>query len=173
MPHNRIYWNIYESPVGPLLVQVNLAGELLKLEWQATQAQIAMQGMDMEHSKYACGEVEYQLQQYFSGERESFSIKAKPSGSPFRQQVWQRVRRIPYGEQISYGELARKIGNRQAARAVAAAVADNPISIVIPCHRVVPKSGGPGNYALRSLPDGSGKKIKLHLLSHEVMHKAN
>ena len=82
-----------------------------------------------------------QLEEYFSGEREEFDVTLAPVGTPFQLQVWDELRRIPYGQTISYGELARRIGKPEASRAVGLANGRNPISIIVPCHRVIGANG--------------------------------
>lgn len=82
-----------------------------------------------------------QLAEYFAGRRREFDVPLKLHGTPFQQRVWQELVRIPFGETISYAELARRIGNRAACRAVGAANGRNPISILVPCHRVIGTSG--------------------------------
>jgi len=82
-----------------------------------------------------------QLDEYFRGKRKAFALELEPRGTPFQQRVWKELLRIPYGETRSYKAVARKIGNGQAARAVGTANARNPISIVIPCHRVLGSRG--------------------------------
>ena len=88
-----------------------------------------------------------QLDAYFSGELVDFEITVRPRGTPFQQDVWAYLRTIPYGATSTYGEIAATIGRPAAARAVGAANGANPISIVIPCHRVVGASGGLTGYA--------------------------
>lgn len=82
-----------------------------------------------------------QLGEYFAGERRSFALPLDPQGSPFQQQVWLGLREIPYGETLSYGALAAKLGKPSAARAVGLANGRNPLSIVVPCHRVIGAGG--------------------------------
>lgn len=82
-----------------------------------------------------------QLREYFAGERRQFELPLHPLGTPFQQDVWQQLRLIPYGTTISYGELARRVGNAHASRAVGAANGRNPLSIVVPCHRVIGSNG--------------------------------
>ena len=82
-------------------------------------------------------DVTAQLAEYFSGQRETFTIPLAWSGSPFQERVWQELAKIPYGATVSYGSLARTIGRPLAARAVGSAVGRNPISIIVPCHRVL------------------------------------
>ena len=101
-----------------------------------------------------------QLQDYFAGKREEFDLPLAPEGTPFQQKVWKRLCDIPYGETISYGELARQIGNPKASRAVGLANGSNPIPIVIPCHRVIGSNGKLTGY-------GGGLPIKEKLLGLE------
>jgi len=88
-----------------------------------------------------------QLGEYFAGCRTGFDLRLCPQGTPFEQQVWQAVARIPYGSTRSYGELARELGDPRLAQAVGAANARNPLCIVIPCHRVVGADGSLTGYA--------------------------
>lgn len=88
-----------------------------------------------------------QLDEYFAGERRDFDLPFAPIGTPFQHRVWEELRRVGYGETITYGELARRIGAPNAARAVGLANGKNPISILIPCHRVIGASGKMTGYA--------------------------
>lgn len=120
-----------------------------------------------EENKYACGEVEWQLDQYFAGEIRSFDLAVEYDGTGFQRAVWGRLRKVDYGTTMTYGLLAQKIGRRDAAQAVGNAVAANPIAIIIPCHRVIPASGDIGSYARRSLPEERGNRMKRFLLKLE------
>jgi len=101
------------------------------------------------------------LERYFAGERESFEdVRLELEGTPFQRRVWQGLSKIPYGQSISYGELARRIGKPSAARAVGLANGRNPISIVVPCHRVIGASGSLTGY-------GGGLEAKRRLLELE------
>ncbi len=82
-----------------------------------------------------------QLKAYFAGERFKFQFPLSPSGTAFQLKVWGALQRTPYGQTISYGQVASSIGNPKASRAVGAAVGSNPLPIVVPCHRVIGKSG--------------------------------
>lgn len=88
-----------------------------------------------------------QLADYFEGRRREFELPMAPGGTPFQRRVWDEIRRIPYGETISYAELARRAGAPGAARAAGAATGRNPLSIVVPCHRVIASGGSLTGYA--------------------------
>ncbi|MFB9680758.1 methylated-DNA--[protein]-cysteine S-methyltransferase [Streptosporangium vulgare] len=92
-------------------------------------------------------EVRRQLGEYFAGERTRFELPLAPRGDAFQQRVWRLLTEIPFGETRSYGELARRLGNVSLAQAVGAANARNPVSVIVPCHRVVGADGGLTGYA--------------------------
>jgi methylated-DNA-[protein]-cysteine S-methyltransferase len=109
-----------------------------------------------------------QLTAYFEGRRRRFSLPLAPVGTPFQRRVWEALREIPYGETISYSELAKRTGRPRAIRASGAANGKNPISVVIPCHRVVGKDGsltgyGGGLETKRALLDLEGVSAPGHL----------
>ncbi len=101
-----------------------------------------------------------QLEEYFSGARTSFALPLAPRGTPFQLAVWNALTGIPYGETITYGELARRVGRPAASRAVGQANGANPLPIVCPCHRVVAAGGRLGGY-------GGGTETKRRLLALE------
>jgi methylated-DNA-[protein]-cysteine S-methyltransferase len=101
-----------------------------------------------------------QLEEYFAGRREQFDIPLELSGTDFQKSVWRQLAHIPYGETVSYAELALMVGRPQAYRAVGQANGANPIPIVLPCHRVVASGGGLGGY-------GGGLPMKRKLLALE------
>jgi methylated-DNA-[protein]-cysteine S-methyltransferase len=100
-----------------------------------------------------------QLEEYFAGERTEFTVPMELDGTPFQKDVWTELTRIPYGETISYGELARRVGRPKGPRAVGQANGKNPIPIIVPCHRVL-ASTGIGGY-------GGGLPMKRTLLAVE------
>jgi methylated-DNA-[protein]-cysteine S-methyltransferase len=102
-----------------------------------------------------------ELQQYLAGERREFTFPIRSTGSEFSQRVWCAVQEIPYGETMTYGELARRIGKPNALRAVGTANGRNPLPLVIPCHRVVAAGGKLGGY-------GGGLRLKRKLLDLEA-----
>jgi methylated-DNA-[protein]-cysteine S-methyltransferase len=98
--------------------------------------------------------------EYFDGRRRQFDLPLAPEGTPFQQRVWRALLDIPYGQTTSYGEIAIRLGQRSASRAVGLANGSNPLPIVIPCHRVIGASGKLTGY-------GGGLAIKEHLLALE------
>jgi methylated-DNA-[protein]-cysteine S-methyltransferase len=133
------------SPLGELLV-VGDGESLRALHLQAGSRPGAI-GESWRRADQPFAAVRDQLDQYFAGERSVFELALAPSGTPFQDRVWRELQRIPYGQAISYSELARRVGRPTAARAAGAANARNPISILIPCHRVVGAGGGLSGYA--------------------------
>jgi methylated-DNA-[protein]-cysteine S-methyltransferase len=101
-----------------------------------------------------------QLAEYFAGMRTTFDLPLDAAGSPFEQRVWEALRAIPYGATVTYGELARRLGDPRATRAVGAANGKNPIPIIVPCHRVVGAHGALTGF-------GGGLQRKRRLLEHE------
>jgi methylated-DNA-[protein]-cysteine S-methyltransferase len=101
-----------------------------------------------------------ELREYFAGDRREFDLPLDPVGTPFQQLAWHVLRTIPFGQTITYGEQARRLGDARKARAVGAANGRNPISIVVPCHRVVGSSGGLTGFA-------GGLDAKAWLIQHE------
>ena len=106
------------------------------------------------------GKASAQLREYFAGERLEFDVPLAPHGTPFQLAAWQALRTIPYGETVSYGEQARRLGDRNLARAVGAANGRNPLPIIVPCHRVIGADGSLTGY-------GGGIERKRRLLEHE------
>jgi methylated-DNA-[protein]-cysteine S-methyltransferase len=153
----RCYTRI-ESPLGPLLLAADEAG-LREIRF-VNGRQPAQPELSWKEGCAPFGQTIRQLQAYFAGELESFDLQLAPEGTPFQLEVWRRLCDIPYGETISYGELAGRIGNPRASRAVGLANGSNPIPIVIPCHRVIGSNGKLTGY-------GGGLPIKEKLLALE------
>ena len=105
-----------------------------------------------------------QLQEYFKGERQEFSLKLNPQGTDFQQRVWEALLTIPYGKTTSYLQLSQQLGDVKAIRAVANANGKNPIWIIVPCHRVIGSDGSLTGYA-------GGLHRKQWLLEHESPYK--
>jgi O-6-methylguanine DNA methyltransferase len=147
-----------ESPLGPLL----LAAEdgALTLLWMSPLPERETGGADARDRAVlaAAGE---QLEAYFAGDLTAFDLPLAPRGTTFQQRVWSALVEIPFGETISYGALAMRLGRPGAARAVGLANGSNPISIIIPCHRVIGSDGRLTGY-------GGGIDRKAWLLDHEA-----
>lgn len=150
----------YVSPVGTLCLAAE-GGSLVGLWMEGQRFFGAPFGAlpDPCAPMGAAAEAVRWLDAYFGGERPSpADLPLAPRGTPFRRCVWQELCRIPYGETLSYGELAARVGSSP--RAVGGAVGCNPIALIIPCHRVVAADGGLGGYA-------GGEARKRYLLAHE------
>jgi methylated-DNA-[protein]-cysteine S-methyltransferase len=106
-----------------------------------------------------------QLKEYFAGQRYRFDLPIQQEGTPFQQKVWTELQKIPYGERISYKELAERTGNIRACRAAGSANGKNHIFIIVPCHRVVLSGGEPGGFAY-------GQEVKRFLLDMEKKYAA-
>jgi methylated-DNA-[protein]-cysteine S-methyltransferase len=158
-----IYWHEIESPVGTLL----LAGDGRSLRVVHFQVGRRARRPDKEwvHDPRPFAAAVSELEEYFAGRRRDFDLPLAPEGTEFQRSVWRALRRIPYGETVSYGELARRIGNPRASRAVGLANGANPIPIIVPCHRVIGADGSLTGF-------GGGLEIKGKLLALERTHAA-
>lgn len=149
---------VVDSPVGPLTL-VATDGELAGLYMVEHRHRPPVETFgDLEPEPFAA--VAAQLEEYFEGRRTDFDLPLAYGGTLFQRTVWAALRKIPYGQTISYAELAERIGRPTASRAVGLANGKNPISIIVPCHRVVGSSGDLTGY-------GGGLARKRHLLDFE------
>jgi methylated-DNA-[protein]-cysteine S-methyltransferase len=130
-----IYCTLYESPVGQLLLAGD-ADALRLVSFESSKHAAPPKG-DWKQDKAPFAEVIRQLQAYFRGELRQFDVPLALEGTEFQLNVWNALREIPYGETISYLQLAERIGNPKAVRAVGLANGSNPIPIIVPCHRVI------------------------------------
>ena len=153
------YYLEYPSPVGTLLLTCDETG-LTGLWMNKVPSDTALHGVDHPLLQRASA----WLDGYFAERREQIPIPLNPAGTAFQQRVWKRLLEIPYGQVITYGDIAREIeqetGKRMSAQAVGGAVGRNPISIMIPCHRVIGAGGKLTGYA-------GGLEKKICLLRHE------
>lgn len=135
-----IHYTSIDSPVGPLLLAASDAG-MHTIEFQHARHPVKRDGDWRETDHPLLRRARKQLDEYFTGTRRSFDLPLAPQGTPFQREVWQALAAIPYGETISYGQLAGHLGRPSASRAVGAANGRNPLPIVLPCHRVIGASG--------------------------------
>jgi methylated-DNA-[protein]-cysteine S-methyltransferase len=149
---------VIDSPFGPM----GLAGTehgVTRVNFQHTASPV-VRLPNWQYESALLARAVQQLQEYFQGVRQHFTVPLAPLGTPFQQLVWEELQRIPYGTTITYQELARRVGNLNAARAVGHANGRNSIAIIIPCHRVVGQNGQLRGYA-------GGLAMKQRLLQHE------
>ena len=129
------------SPVGLLKLVASDAG-LVAVLWEKEAAGRVRLGDSAEDARHAVLlQCEAELQEYFAGQRRTFSVPIHLRGTPFQREVWEALRAIPFGETRTYGELAAQLGQPNATRAVGAANGRNPVAILVPCHRVVGSAG--------------------------------
>ena len=147
-----------DSPVGPLLL-VARGSQLTRLHFVSGRKPTDVPAGSIEDDAMLRG-VRDQLAEYFAGRRRSFDTSLALEGTAFQRRVWTALCDIPYGETISYGELARRIGQPAAVRAVGLANGSNPIAIIVPCHRVIGANGTLTGY-------GGGLPTKARLLDLE------
>ncbi len=148
----------FETPMGPAYATADDAGAItgVYFEGAAHAPAIAAGWHETDAREAPFRECARQLGEFFSGTRRAFDLPLAPRGTPFQQRVWQEIARIPYGETVSYSTLAERAGAPGAARAAGAATGRNPLTIVVPCHRVV---GGRG--ALTGYAGGLDRKHRL------------
>lgn len=164
---SALHYTVMDSPIGPLLLCASargLAGVYMQTDRHARaepQAHWVADGVaDGVANAARLAPARRQLEEYFAGTRRVFDLPLDLVGTPFQQQVWQALCAIPWGQTISYGELARRIGNPAAVRAVGLANGRNPVSIIVPCHRVIGANGSLTGY-------GGGLPNKRFLLELE------
>ena len=145
-PHRYAAQSRIDTPLGPLTLAATARG--LALAWfdgQAHRSDEVDAPHDAAHPHLAQAAREFG--EYFAGTRRHFDVALDPQGTDFQQRVWLSLRGIPSGRLSSYGEIARQVGQPEAARAVGAAIGRNPVSIAVPCHRVVGRDGSLTGYA--------------------------
>ena len=158
-----IFYSYYQSPIGKLLM---LAENDMLTNLDLELEQTAPNPKWIENNALPLFiQIKQALDRYFNGEKETFStIPLAPKGTDFQQRIWQALRKITYGQTASYSGLAELINNPKAVRAVGGAVGSNPISIIIPCHRVIGSNGKLTGYA-------GGLDRKKYMLDLEAKHK--
>ncbi|MFW6161523.1 MAG: methylated-DNA--[protein]-cysteine S-methyltransferase [Planctomycetota bacterium] len=163
----KLRYAVLDSPLCPLLAAFGDKG-LRRLDFGCARSERAfrrsLSGEPVRVEPSGDGDAAQlaaELARYFAGEADPFQVALDLSdGTAFQRRVWETLRGIPFGETVSYGELAERVGSPRGARAVGRAVGANPVGIVVPCHRVIRADGGLGGF-------GSGVPVKRWLLRHE------
>jgi methylated-DNA-[protein]-cysteine S-methyltransferase len=153
-----MHYAVIHSPMGPLTVASTERG-LASIRF----GESVPKGVRPDEAAESNREPVRQLQEYFQGKRTQFELELDLQGTAFQKAVWNQLLQIPYGETRSYGDIAKAVGKPRAARAVGMANHDNPIAVVVPCHRVVGRDGSLTGYA-------GGLHLKAQLLSIERRH---
>ena len=162
-PQSRRWHAVTDSPVGPLTV-VAIDGAVTGLFMDEQRHRPAQEMFGDPAGDPGCepfAAAFSQLREYFEGQRTEFDLPLTLHGTEFQRRVWGALRAIPYGQTVSYGQLADRLGQPSASRAVGLANSKNPVSIIVPCHRVVGADGGLTGY-------GGGIERKRYLLAHEL-----
>ena len=160
----RLFGDHLATPVGDVGFAVTPAGALVRLSFLAERTvedfeyELLSAGDEVVWDPAPGAEVRRQLEQYFAGARREFELELAARGTPFQREVWDELRRIPFGHTATYGELARRLGRPRGARAVGQANNRNPLAIVVPCHRCIGADGrltgfGGGLFVKRKLLD--------------------
>ena len=150
------------SPLGPFWVATTETGGVVRAGF-GTRAEATEPFDELAHADWtsaAPAEAVRQLDAYFAGTRRTFTVELAPAGTPFQQEVWRALGAIDFGRTLSYGELAKRVGRPRGAQAVGRANGQNPVAVVVPCHRVVGADGALVGYA-------GGLDRKAALLAHE------
>ncbi|WP_454829746.1 methylated-DNA--[protein]-cysteine S-methyltransferase [Pseudoxanthomonas wuyuanensis] len=154
-----IFHQHIDSPVGPLLLAADDQGMRL-IEFHSPRHPMAQLEQWRQGDHWLLQAARTQLQEYFAGERQDFDLPLAPQGTEFQRQVWHMLASIPYGQTISYAQLAQRVGKPTAMRAVGAANGRNPLPIMLPCHRVIGADGSLTGF-------GGGLPTKHYLLKLE------
>ena len=164
---NSISTHVMKSPIGDLFLAVDDERALLRLQFLQTvsrdelEHQLRAGGAKLKRVQSHCAAVVRQLKEYFRGERKQFELELRPVGTAFQKRVWQALCQIPYGETWTYAQVAQQVNSPKAVRAVGRTNGLNPISVVVPCHRVIGSNGSLTGY-------GGGLENKRLLLDLEA-----
>lgn len=159
MTDNATCFAWLDSPVGRIVLEGDELG-LSRLKIDTEDRPVTPDTGAAEDADLFRDAIE-QLHAYFAGNLQQFDLKLNPRGTPFQRHAWEELQRIPYGQTISYGQQAKRMGDIKACRAVGRANGANPLGIIIPCHRVIG-----GNGSLTGF--GAGLPVKAWLLNHEA-----
>jgi methylated-DNA-[protein]-cysteine S-methyltransferase len=158
--HEKLAYKLVASPIGMLKLVASTKG-LVAILWENDKPRRVRLAGEVEEALHpVLVRTEIELSEYFAGKRDKFSVPLDMRGTTFQKQVWQALLAIPFGETRTYSNLANRLGNPAATRAVGAANGRNPIAIVVPCHRVIGATGSLTGFA-------GGLQAKAHLLNLE------
>jgi methylated-DNA-[protein]-cysteine S-methyltransferase len=155
-------WGTIETQFATFAAWLDADGRLVRFHLSAAEA--AAVDRNAINDERAIADIRRQVEEYCAGERTIFEIERAARGTDFQRAVWEALMGIPYGETRSYGQIAKAIGQPQAARGVGAANGANPIGLIVPCHRVIGADGTLTGY-------GGGLPLKRALLAHEAAHR--
>ena len=154
------HYSILKSPIGELMLVADDSALTGIYFVGCDHMPAASKGWKLDARHPVLQQAAKQLQEYFAGKREAFSVPLRSVGTDFQKSVWRQIARIGYGKTLSYSDLAKRAGAPEAVRAAGTATGRNPLAIIVPCHRVVEKNGGMGGFA-------GGLERKRHLLGIE------
>ncbi len=156
MKNDNSHEAYYESPIGIIQLNFNSKFELTAAKFMEGNGSFSI----LDSEKREIEVVTKQFAEYFGGKRTTFNVKLSPKGTEFQKKVWKRLEEIPFGKTCTYQQVANDLGDPKVIRAAASANGKNPISIIIPCHRVIGSDGSLTGYA-------GGLHRKKWLLEHE------
>ena len=157
----RQFYDTFSTPLGEFSVALAADASVIATAFGGlTELRERFTPDEVIHDPARAAEVRREVTEYFTGKRRKFTVPLSASGTMFQQQVWDALRRIPFGKTLSYGELAATLGKPDASRAVGRANATNPICLIVPCHRVIGSDGSLTGFAF-------GEDLKRRLLEHE------
>ena len=157
----RQFYDTFTTPLGEFSVALNATGAVIATAFGGlAELRERFDADEVARDSARAADVRREVGEYFAGTRRHFTLKLAPNGTPFQNQVWAALARIPFGETRSYGQLAAELGKPDASRAVGRANATNPICLIVPCHRVIGADGSLTGFAF-------GEDLKRRLLEHE------
>lgn len=155
-----LHYSVFKTPEGPFSVAVDAKGSIVATAFGKVAAlKRRLRGDRLVANERATRAARTQIKAWFSGRRRDFTVGVSPEGSPFQKRVWAALKRIPYGETRSYGDIAKSL--RSSPRAVGRANATNPVCLIVPCHRVIGADGSLTGFAF-------GENTKRRLLDFEA-----
>lgn len=157
----KLYYDTFSTPFGPFCVAVDESGAVVATTFGDDQAlRHRLSADELVHQSELAAAARGEITEFLRGKRRDFTVRIAPRGTDFQKRVWSALRRIPFGQTRSYGELAAEVGNPKASRAVGRANATNPVCPIVPCHRCIGADGSLTGF-------GYGEAMKRRLLDLE------